>query len=198
MSPVSAGSTKGTPCPPWRRRFVRLGLKATERILAVIGLCTLLRFAMLDVSVMVSGSMSPTLRGENAETGDWVLSEKLSRRLRAPRRWEIHQFYNGEGVLVAKRIIALPGESVSLHDGRLFIDGRPLAVPDSIAHIRYLDYGNLGFGKEVTCAENAYYVLGDDSRDSMDSRFEGTIPRERFVGRVIYVLAPAEHRGRVR
>ena len=95
---------------PRRRPWLRVGWRALERLLAVIGFCAVLQYFCLDYAVIVSGSMSPALRGEDAATGDCVVFEKLTRRFRAPRRWEIHRFYTPEGVLVAKRIIGLPGE----------------------------------------------------------------------------------------
>lgn len=182
---------------PRRPALPRRLLRALERVLAVLGLCALVHHACLDCTVIVSNSMAPALRGEDEATGDLVLVEKLTRHLRAPRRWEIHQFHTAEGLLVAKRIVGLPGERVSLRDGALCIDGSPLPVPPELAHLRYLAYGNLGSGREVDCGAG-YYVLGDDTRDSFDSRFAGTLARERFLGRAWFVLSPAAHRGFVR
>lgn len=180
------------PSSPFRRL-----LRVAERLLAVIGACALLHYLCLDCTVIVSGSMAPALRGDDAVTGDRVLVEKLSRHLRAPQRWEIHQFHTEEGLLVAKRIVGLPGERVSLRDGALCINGVPIPLPSDLAHLRYLAFGNLGGGREVDCGAG-YYVLGDDTRDSFDSRFTGAIARERFFGRAWFVLSPAAHRGFVR
>ncbi len=179
---------------PRRRPWLRVGWRAFERLLAVIGLCAVLQYFCVDYAVIVSGSMSPALRGEDAATGDRVVFEKFTRRFRAPRRWEIHRFYTPEGVLVAKRIIGLPGEKVALRDGVLCIDGAPLPIPGRLAHLRYFPYGNLAKEHEVECGAG-YYVLGDYSADSLDSRFNGPVARESFLGRAWYVLAPAAHRG---
>jgi len=141
--------------------------------------------------------MSPALRGEDAATGDRVLVEKITRHLRAPRRWEIHQFHTPEGLLVAKRVVGLPGEKLSLRDGVLYVDEAPLALPAHLAHLRYLPFGNLAQSRAVDCGAG-YYVLGDDSRDSLDSRFNGPVARDDFLGRAWYVLGPSDHRGFVR
>jgi signal peptidase I len=176
------------------RPGLRVALRALERLLAIIGLCALIRYACLDHAVIVSGSMAPALRGDDAATGDRVIFEKLTRHFRAPRRWEIHRFFTPEGVLVAKRIVGLPGEKVSLRDGVLHIDGAPLPLPPELAHLRYFAYGNLAQDRVVDCGAG-YYVLGDYSRDSVDSRFNGPVAREDFLGRAWYVLSPAAHRG---
>ena len=195
--PLRRGAPPRPTVRPRLRPRLRIALRALERLLAVVGLCALLRYACLDYAIIVSGSMAPALRGENTVTGDRVIFEKITRHLRAPRRWEIHQFYTPEGVLVAKRIVGLPGETVSLLDGVLHIDGAPLPLPPELGHLRYFAYGNLAQDREVDCGAG-YYVLGDDSRDSVDSRFNGPVARKDFLGRAWYVIAPAAHRGFVR
>ena len=182
---------------PRSRLRLRFLFRAFERLLAVVGLCALVRHACLDYAVIVSGSMAPALRGENAASGDRVLFEKITRHLRAPRRWEVHQFHTPEGVLVAKRIVGLPGEKVSLRDGVLHIDDAPLPVPDHLAHLRYFAYGNLARNRTVDCGAG-YYVLGDYSRDSADSRFDGPVTRDQFLARAWYVVAPPARLGFVR
>ncbi len=93
---------------PSVRHWLCTGFRAAERFLAVFGLGVLIYFTCFDLSIIISGSMSPSLQGNNAVTGDRILFEKLTDRLRAPHRWEIHQFHTPEGLTVAKRIVAFP------------------------------------------------------------------------------------------
>jgi len=179
------------------RHRLRLTLRAAERFLAVVGLCSLVYYTCLDFNIVISGSMSPGLQGEDAATGDRVLFEKVTRRFRSPRRWEVHQFHTPEGLTAAKRIIGLPGERVSLRDGVLCINGEPIPIPADLAHLHYLPFGNLSKGREFDCGQG-YYVLGDDSRDSMDSRYEGVFAEDRFTARAWLILGPKGHRGFVR
>lgn len=179
------------------RHWLRFTLRVTERFFAAFGLCALIYHTCLDFTVVVSGSMSPTLQGNDTTTGDRVLFEKLTRRFRVPHRWEIHQFRTSDGLLVAKRIVGLPGERVSLRDGKLCINGNPIAIPAHLASLRYFPYGNLAGNNEEDC-KTGYYVLGDDSRDSQDSRYEGLIAPESFTGRAWLILGPTEHLGFVR
>lgn len=182
---------------PAASRRLRITLRAAERFLAVVGLCALIYHSCFDFTVIISGSMAPALQGNDAATGDRVLFEKLTGHFRAPRRWEIHQFHTPEGLTAAKRIVGLPGERIALRDGVLFVDGKPLAVPARLAHLRYYPFGNLAAGREVACG-SGYYVLGDDSRDSMDSRYEGVLAAERFTARAWLTLGPAGRRGFIR
>jgi signal peptidase I len=182
---------------PRVRRRLRFGLRATERFLAGAGLVALIYHGGFDYSVMISGSMAPALQGDNARTGDRVLFEKWTGRFRAPRRWEIYQFHTAEGLTVAKRVVGLPGEHVSLREGALCIDGKPIPVPGRLAYLRYYPFGNLADGREIDCGAG-YYALGDDSHDSYDSRYIGVLAPERLTGRAWLILGPGERRGFVR
>lgn len=182
---------------PRVRRWFRIGLRATERFLAVVGLGALIYHSGFDYSVMVSGSMSPALQGDNASTGDRVLFEKWTGRFRTPRRWEIYQFRSMEGLTMAKRVVGLPGERVSLREGVLCIDGKPIPIPDHLAYLRYYPFGNLAEGKEVDCAAG-YYALGDDSHDSYDCRYIGVLAPERLTARAWLILGPEGRRGWVK
>jgi signal peptidase I len=182
--------------PVVRHRW-RIALRAAERFLAAVGLCALIYHTCFDYTVIVSGSMAPALQGDDAVTGDRVIFEKVTGRFRLPRRWEIHQFHTPEGITAAKRIVGLPGERISLRDGLLCIDGQPILIPSHLSYLRYHPFGNLAGGREFDCG-TGYYVLGDDSRDSMDSRYEGVLAPNRFTARAWLKVGPGGRRGFVR
>jgi signal peptidase I len=164
-------------------------LRLAQHVFAAIGFAVVAWHLALDLSVVTSPSMSPTLQGTRLEDGDWILTEKLSYRLRRPRRWEVVTFTDQEGRQIMKRVVALPGEHVSLRDREVCIDGVPVRRPHSIEHLRYYDYGNLHNGAAVS-AGDGYYVLGDHSGDSQDSRFEGPLGRDRITGRAWLIVWP--------
>jgi len=172
-----------------QRQCARRVLRWAEHVLAGIGLCFLVYHLCFEVTVMTTDSMAPALRGTSYENGDRILVEKVTSRLRAPRRWEIYFFYNEEGTAVAKRIVGLPGEKISIKDKRVCINGAPIDIPGPLKDRKYYPFGNLSTGREVDCGPG-YYVLGDDSRDSYDSRFVGPIKRDQLRGRVWCILYP--------
>src|SRR5436853_6288954 len=93
-----------------RRRILR----SLARSLAIVGAGALVYHSLFHVSVVISDSMAPTLRG-NSASGDYVLTERVTYRLRAPRRWEVVMFPEPElQVQVMKRVVGLPGETVAL------------------------------------------------------------------------------------
>ena len=143
----------------------------------------------MDVSVMTSTSMTPTLQGTNYWNGDHILTEKVTHWFRNPRRWEVITIINDEGVRVMKRVVAFPGETVQLsEDGGLLISGQPMEGPESLDR-KYLRFGNLSSIKPFS-VDDGYYVLGDDTKDSDDSRFNGPIRADRIVGRAWLIVYP--------
>jgi signal peptidase I len=151
----------------------------------------------LDLSVVVSPSMAPTLQGTSVDNGDRVITEKLSLRFAGPRRWDVITFINPAGEKRTKRVAGLPGENVQMVDpGELLINGVRVEPPPWL-DLKYLRYGNLIDGKPITCGDG-YYVLGDDLKDSDDSRFNGPVPAKRTLGRAWLILWPFSRFGFIR
>lgn len=161
------------------RRIGRL----IRNVLAIVGLFAIIYHCCFDLSQVVSGSMGPALLGEGDANSDWVLIDKVSYRFREPRRWEIIQCENSEHLQVAKRVVGLPGEKVAIQDRNVVINGRRITPPPLLAGLKYVGCGSVYPGREAECGQG-YFVLGDDTRDSYDSRFEGPVAPEAIRGRV--------------
>lgn len=177
-----------------RSMFVGRVFHFIRNTLALIGLLLIIYHLCFDLSVVVSSSMAPTLIGEGGPGSDWVLSERISYWVRRPRRWEVVWFRNVEGFLVAKRVVGLPGDEVSLRDQRPIINGSLLPFPPSLSFLRYYSWGDLNAGKSVRCGD-AYFVFGDDSKDSADSRFDGPVAVEEIRGRAWLIVWPPSRVG---
>jgi signal peptidase I len=171
----------------WRRL-----LRWAERAFAIAGVYFVVYHSCFSLDVITSPSMSPTLQGESFRTGDWVLSERVTGWFHLPRRWNIVRFHDAEGMLVMKRVIAFAGETIALQKKEVLINGAPIPRPASLDHLSYYSYGNLERGKSFQ-VEKGFYVLGDNSRDSQDSRFEGPILPEQIDGRPWLVIWPLAH-----
>ena len=143
--------------------------------------------------------MSPTLQGTSIDNGDRVVTEKVSRWFRRPRRWDVITFINPNGDKLMKRVAGLPGENVQMRSrSELLIDGRPIEVPPSLdPQHKYLRLGNLMDRGPVPCGDG-YYVLGDDLKDSDDSRFNGPVDAHRVIGRAWLITWPYSRLGWVR
>ncbi|MFC1918251.1 signal peptidase I [Chloroflexota bacterium] len=153
--------------------------------------------ALLLVAVIVSGfrftleqyfieqvSMLPRL-----VEGERVLLEKVTYRIQSPARGDIVVFHPppkyGETPLI-KRIIALPGETVFIKDGRVHIEGTALEESYCNEPPRYEM-------EPFNVPDDGYFVLGDNRNVSYDSHYGWTVPFEDIIGRVwLTVWPPSE------
>jgi len=180
---------------PVRRSWWRRGLRMGERFFACLGVVLASYLLCFDLSVMVSGSMAPTLCGDGKPGSDYVLTEKVTYWFRGPRRWETITFYSSDGVRVMKRVAGLPGELISMsREGQVFINGQPVQRPARLSTLRYYAYGKLSPGQTAEAGAGCF-VLGDDSKDSQDSRWEKPVTRDAIVGRAWLVVWPLKRFG---
>jgi signal peptidase I len=97
----------------------------------------------------------------------------------APRRWDIIAFRFPEepSTIYLKRLVGLPGEELAIRDGEVWIDGQIVKKPRQLADLRYTALPDDPFGRQPTTwgpvrlGEDEYFVLGDFSRRSADSRY---------------------------
>jgi len=145
---------------------------------------------LLQAFYIPSRSMEPTLR-----IGDRVLVNKLAYKAHDVRRGDIVVFERPKNEPpdaikdLIKRVIALPGETISTENGQVMIDGRPLDEP-------YLPAGTVtdNLTKETVPAGEVF-VMGDNRGDSRDSRFFGPIEESTIVGRAFVRIWPVTHLG---
>ncbi len=137
------------------------------------------------------GSMNSTLsHGESL----WI--NKLAYRMGEPERFDIVVFpVNDSSVYYVKRIIGMPGETVSIdEEGHVLINGEILDDPYDAELIDEYHRGRLADGGEVTLGADEYFVMGDNRNNSLDSRDEmvGNITRKRLEGKVVLRMWPLD------
>jgi len=90
-----------------------------------------------------------------------------------------------------KRLIATGGETVEIKDGAISIDGKTVEGPQSIQSVYYYNRGDYGReGVAIRVPEDCYYVLGDNSGSSRDSRYWGFVPKKNIVGKAMFIYWP--------
>ncbi|MEP6938889.1 MAG: signal peptidase I [Rudaea sp.] len=190
-----------------------------KSLLLFFGLMMVFRSAVADWMYVPTGSMNPTI-----VEGDRILVDKFAYGLRVPftelrltagndpMRGDIVIFPSPQdGTVLVKRVVGLPGDSVTMHDERLFVNGEPIestpaneaADVDLLAVTRseqryYLSetlgaaphpimvlpnrYAMRSFGP-VAVPAGQYFMLGDSRDNSKDSRYFGFVPRASIIGR---------------
>ncbi len=158
---------------------------------AVIIVAVYLVITYVGQRTRVSGhSMEPTLQHE-----DNLIVDKLTYRFRKPERYEIivFPFKHAEDTYYIKRIIGLPGETIQVIDGYVYINGERLEEK-----FDKIDAGKEGIAIEkITLGENEYFVMGDNRNRSSDSRdvSVGVLNKDDFIGRAWIRIWPLKSIG---
>ena len=151
-------------------------------ILETLILAVVLYFGINAVSVRVRVDgfrMNPTL-----QDGEYILVNRLAYKIGNPVRGDIvvFSFPMDPRQDLIKRVIGLPGESISVQDGKVMINGIPLEEPYIAAPPIYNGTWEV--------PEGQLFVLGDNRNESKDSHEWGLLPMENVVGRAILIYWP--------
>ena len=186
----------------------RLAREIFEAVLLALVALLILQGTVRNFKVEGS-SMSPTLEGGQYLIVDQVSyfqldMERLSRTIPfwsasdassefafdPPNRGEIIVFHSppDPDKDFVKRVIGLPGETVEVRSGTVYIDGDELQEP-------YLQRMDRSDARLTELGEREYYVIGDNRRNSNDSRAWGVVPEENIVGKVWLVYWPWDDLG---
>jgi len=158
--------------------------EAIETIVWSLVIALLIINFVIQSFYIPSSSMEPTL-----VPGERVLVAKFYYRITEPQRGDIIVFRYpiDKRKNLIKRVIGLPGEKIKISNGMVYVNGEPLQG-DKFGRT-YYNGGFYGEG-ERTVPDDSYFVLGDNSQNSDDSRFWGYVPRKNILGRAFVIYWP--------
>ncbi len=181
MLPPTSGPRK-------RRRGRKQAIEWVLLIVGAIGIALVIKMFLFQAFYIPSESMVPTLK-----KNDRILVNKLSYRMHDVNRGDIIVFKAPPGRTddikdLVKRVVGLPGETVSFRDNRVYIDGEPLDEG-------YLPEGTpttqrCSLGESIEVPPDSYFMMGDNRTASEDSRCFGPIPEGDIVGRAFVRILP--------
>ena len=135
----------------------------------------------------------------NYANGEYLLTDKVSYRIHKPKRGEVIIFEapTGNGEEFIKRILGVPGETVSIKEGRFYVNSNAVderyLPPDTLTYA-----GNfLKEGEEKIVPPNEYFVMGDNRPHSSDSRTWGFVPKGKINGKAWFIYWPLSRAGLV-
>jgi signal peptidase I len=190
------------PATPAKRTGSPLRLVAdyAVTVLVAIALAFLLQAFVVKPFAIPSTSMADTL-----VIGQRVLVDRVAYHYRDVKRGDIIVFRRPtpENDVLIKRVVGLPGDVLSLRDGKLFVNDTQLDEP----YVKLENGGpeptvpadpmaggdpNAGWSleKPFTVPADSYFAMGDNRLDSADSRYWGTVPRDHIIGRAFLTYWP--------
>lgn len=164
-------------------RYLRVILDFSVQLSVVIAIAWFIVYSFGSKVINTGQSMQPLI---GAEEG--ALMNRLIYVFKDPKRYDIIAFKSADGRMNIKRIIGLPGETLRIESGVVYIDGNSLYSSEgfNIATLEGLA------ASDITLGEDEYFVLGDNRDSSEDSRFKsiGNVKREDIEGKLWLRVSP--------
>lgn len=173
---------------------ISLGREIMEWVIVIV-VSAVLAFA-LDKFIIVnakipSASMEPTIM-----TGDRLIGNRLAYLNEDPQRGDIviFLFPDNENEIFIKRVIGLPGETVTVKAGKVYIDDSAYPLDES----EYLKVEPLGDFGPFKVPAGAYFMMGDNRNNSMDSRYWNNhyVYKDKILGKAVLRYFPNPSRVR--
>jgi len=169
----------------------------------VIGVLFVLRiFGLIQPFSVPTEGMSPAI-----SVGDHVMMEGVTYLAREPHRGDIIVFRTDDiaslpqSQICVKRVAGEPGDHLRISAGQLYINDKHVALSNAVGEIAYNlppGIGTQAAKTDLTVPEGYYFVLGDNSTNSLDSRFWGCLPRANVKGRILFCYWPPDRVGGVK
>lgn len=157
-----------------------------KTVATVLGVAFMIRFFLIQPFYVSGPSMNPTFKNNQ-----YIIVDQVTYRFRTPKRGDVVVFKWPQNVAISfiKRIIGMPGETVEVRNGRVYIYNQ--ANPNGkLLSEKYLNGISTPTDTRITLGENKYFVMGDNRQNSSDSRIWGPVARHLIVGKVWVVVYP--------
>lgn len=163
----------------WLRRIVHW----VVNVVVVLACAWFLVYGFCGQVLMSGNSMQPVLNAD-----DVVLVNRLAYDMGKPQRYDIVVFDREDHKKNVKRVIGLPGETVQIKGGFLYINGEALNAPGNLGDVSLAGRAD----KPILLGKDEYFLLGDNRDSSEDSRFPnvGNVKLDQIKGKVWFRIFP--------
>lgn len=145
-----------------------------------------IRYFIIEPFIVQGASMDPTF-----STSQFLIVDRLSYRFEKPERGDVivFQYPSNPKIFYIKRIIGLPGETLTIKDGVITVSAKSL--PDITLTEPYIASNHASHDNmQTTLGDNQYFVMGDNRSNSSDSRVWGALDAKFIIGRPLVRLLP--------
>lgn len=151
-----------------------------QGIVVVLAIMVMIYLFIMSPQEINGASMEP-----NFHNGEYILTNKIEYKLKDPARGDVVVFKSprNKEIDYIKRVIGLPGDTVSLKNNALYVNGEKVEEPYLEPNVVIFGGSYLREGEEITVSEGMYFVAGDNRPHSSDSREFGPVPKEDFIGK---------------
>ncbi|MEW6101617.1 MAG: signal peptidase I [Candidatus Omnitrophota bacterium] len=170
-----------------------------ESIIVAFLLAMVIRAFVVQAFKIPTGSMRTTLlEGDLILVNKFIYGAKVPftdirlAALRQPKRGDVVVFIYPEDRKkdFIKRLVGLPGETVEIKEGTIYVNDKPVTGP-VFSKIYYYSRGDfMPEGKKIVIPQDSYFVLGDNSASSRDSRYWGFVPAKNLLGKAMVIYWP--------
>jgi signal peptidase I len=175
------------------KEFVDFLMDSLKILIIALIIVIPIRTFLFQPFIVKGVSMEPNYR-----SGDYLIIDEFSYRLREPQRSEVIVFeypLNPSSKYI-KRIIGLPGETIEIKNGEVYVTkNNELTKIEESIYLSMEDIKNWSINNNfnsLELKENEYFVMGDNRNYSSDSRRWGVLPKENIIGRMLIRFSPFE------
>jgi signal peptidase I len=169
-----------------KRSGLGIVIEVVGIVVAAFVIAMLVQFFLVKPFTIHQVSMEPTL-----VEGDRILLSRLTYHFRDPEAGDVVVFHSPvrEGEDLVKRVVAVGGDEVSIHDGALYVNGAVQEEP----YLNDLVWPTPDL--ETSVPEGSVFVMGDNRNNSGDSRVFGPVSLDAIMGEAFAVYWPLSHLG---
>lgn len=174
------------------KKIIYFVMDVLETVIFVGSIFIVVYLFIMSPHQVKGASMEPTF-----DTGDYILTSKISYRLKSPQPGDVIVFKSPKNpdIDFIKRIIGLPGQHIKITNGSIYINGKLLQEDYIAAPTTLFAGGFVKNGVEETVPEGYLFVMGDNRPRSSDSREFGFIPMKDVIGKVFFRYFPPQKFG---